>query len=299
MPGESVPHYHHKPRWLHRVIPSGASFREVVRILDTPGVHTVCSESLCPNMGECFSRGTATFLILGANCTRRCAFCNIESGHPLPLDPDEPRKIADAVHRLGLRYAVVTSVTRDDLPDGGAAHYAAVIEAIRTRVPDAGVEVLVPDFGGSEESLRIVLDAHPDVIANNLDTVRRLHASVKPRSDYLSSLELLRRSSELAPTVAVKSGLMLGMGETRAEVESALRDLFSAGCRMVTIGQYLPPSSTHSPAERFVHPPEFDEWNTIALGMGFTSAVCGPLVRSSYRAGEHADMDRPGRRKDQ
>jgi len=275
-----------KPDWLRRKIPVGAAYHSMLTILADCGVHTVCRESQCPNTGECFSHGIAAILILGTLCTRSCRFCAVGHGRTVPPDPNEPDKVADMVQRLGLRYTVITSVTRDDLPDGGAEQFAATVREIRLRVPDIRIEVLIPDFGGSEEALQTIIAVRPDVIAHNLDTVPRLYPAVKPGSDYRRSLGLLTRSARFAPGIPVKSGLMLGMEESPGEVESTLRDLVSAGCRIVTIGQYLSPSREHFPVSRFVPPEEFDRWRETALGMGFASVVSGPLVRSSYRAGE-------------
>jgi lipoic acid synthetase len=249
------------------------------------GLPTVCDSARCPNRGECFSHHTATFLILGDVCTRGCAFCAVNHGLPHgPPDSGEPGRLASAVIELGLTHVVVTSVTRDDLPDGGAAHYARVVHELRRRCPGVRVEVLVPDFLGSEESLLTVLDARPDILAHNVETVPRLYKAVRRGADYARSLRLLRRVKARAPHVVTKSGFMLGLGETADEIERVLRDLAEAGCDMVTIGQYLAPSLVHTRVDRYVSHDEFDYWRHKALGMGFKNAASGPLVRSSYKA---------------
>ncbi|MGC9967820.1 MAG: lipoyl synthase [Syntrophobacteraceae bacterium] len=258
---------------------------ETTRLLERLRLVTVCDNARCPNRGECFSHGTATFLILGEVCTRCCAFCAVKHGPPQgPPDPNEPERLASAVLELGLKHAVITSVTRDDLPDGGSGHYARVGQELRLRCPGVRVEVLVPDFLGAEESLVTVLDARPDILAHNVETVPRLYKTVRRGADYARSLALLRRTKELTPSIITKSGLMLGLGESETEVESVLQDLAAAGCDMITIGQYLAPSLAHTPVKRYVHREEFDSWREKALGLGFKSAASGPLVRSSYKA---------------
>jgi lipoic acid synthetase len=253
-------------------------------LLGEGGLHTVCQEARCPNSGECFSRGTAAFLILGDVCTRRCRFCAVSQGTPEPPDPDESRRLAEAAARLGLDYVVVTSVTRDDLPDGGAGAFAAAIVALRGRLPAARIEVLIPDFLGDEAALGKVIAARPDVINHNLETVSRLYGTVRPQADYRRSLELLGRIRLAAPGIAVKSGLMLGLGEEAAEVDEALGDLFAAGCRIVTLGQYIQPRKEALPVVRYLPPGEFDVWRAKALAMGFAGVASGPFVRSSYHA---------------
>lgn len=277
-----------KPSWLKRPLPAGPIYRATRRILDQAGAPTVCRESGCPNLWECFSAGTATFLILGDRCTRGCRFCGIMPGPPDAPDPDEPARVAEAVRLLGLRHVVITSVTRDDLSDGGAGHFAETVTTARLAVPGIRVETLVPDFQGSDESLRTLARVRPDIFAHNLDTVPRLFPSIRPNADYRRSLQVLRTFGEIAPGIPRKSGLMLGLGESREEIETALRDLLDAGCRLLTIGQYLPPSAGNAPVRRYVPPEEFDAWTRFAEDMGFERAICGPLVRSSYRAGEHA-----------
>lgn len=275
-----------KPGWLGRPLPSDPAFSRTRSLLDDGHLHTVCREARCPNAGECFSRGTATFLILGDVCTRRCRFCAVTQGMPGKPDPDEPRRVAEAVVRMSLVYVVVTSVTRDDLADGGAGAFAATIRSVRSHRPSARIEVLIPDFQGDAAALRTVLEARPDVLNHNLETVARLYPEVRPEAIYGRSLELLRRTVSLAPGMPVKSGLMLGLGERPDEIEATLRDLLEAGCRILTMGQYLQPKRDCLPVARFIPPEEFNEWREVALKMGFARAACGPLVRSSYHAEE-------------
>ncbi len=275
-----------KPAWLRKTLPIGAPYESVSRLLTTGGVHTVCREARCPNQWECFARKTATFLILGPRCTRNCAFCAVEPGAPLPPDPAEPERVARTAHRLGLRYVVITSVTRDDLSDGGASAFARTIEALKKAIPRIRVEVLVPDFGGNVEALEVVLRARPDVLNHNIETVPRLYPEVRSRASYERSIRLLCQTRKLAPPVWIKSGLMLGLGETEREVEQVLHDLFDAGCRILTLGQYLRPSPRHFPVHRYVPPEEFEEWRRKALSMGFRHVASGPFVRSSYKAEE-------------
>jgi lipoyl synthase len=279
-------HHIRKPGWLGRPLPSDPAFSRIRSLLEDGRLHTVCREARCPNRGECFSRGTAAFLILGNCCTRRCRFCAVTQGTPERPDPDERRRVAEAVARMSLDYIVVTSVTRDDLADGGAGFFAETIRSLRARRPLARIEVLIPDFQGDEAALRTVLDALPDVLNHNLETVARLYPEVRPQAMYGRSLDLLRRASALAPGMAIKSGLMLGLGERPGEVESALRDLLGAGCQILTLGQYLQPGRDCLPVARYVPPGEFDAWREVALGMGFARVASGPLVRSSYHAEE-------------
>jgi len=253
-------------------------------LLDRLHLPTVCDSARCPNRGECFSHHTATFLILGEVCTRGCAFCAVTKGKPLPLEADEPWRLARAVAELGLRHVVITSVTRDDLPDGGAAHYARVVAALRQHCPGVRVELLVPDFAGSKEALATVLAAQPDILAHNLETVPRLYPQVRRGADYRRSLMVLQRAKELSPHITTKSGLMLGLGEGAAEVEQVLKDLRAVACDMLTLGQYLSPSLHHVPVARYVNPDEFASWQRQALDLGFKSVAAGPLVRSSYKA---------------
>ena len=273
-----------KPPWLKRTIPSGATYQEVRSLLKTQGLHTVCEEAACPNLGECFSRGTATFLILGNRCTRNCGFCSVARGPEGLPDPREPQRVAQAARAMALHYVVITSVTRDDLPDGGAELFAKTIEAVREKNTGARVEVLIPDFQGNDRALQRILRARPDVLNHNMETVPRLYPSVRPGAEYVRSLRLLRRAREMDPCIPTKSGLMLGLGESDDEIRLTLEDLLSAGCRMLTLGQYLQPTKAHLPVKRFVPPETFDGWRAFALQAGFEEAASGPFVRSSYHA---------------
>jgi lipoic acid synthetase len=273
-----------KPDWLRLKLPAGSDYELVRSLISKSALHTVCQEARCPNQWECFARQTATFLIMGSLCTRNCRFCAVEHGPLGPPDPEEPFRVAEAAQSLGLRYVVVTSVTRDDLPDGGAAIFAATIRAIRKKIPDVQVEVLVPDFQGLEEPLLTVVEAHPDVLNHNVETVERLYPAVRPQAVYKRSLQLLRRAKGRDASLPVKSGLMLGLGESPEEIHRTLADLLDAGCTLLTLGQYLQPSADHIPVERFVTPAEFDNWKETALAMGFSRVASGPLVRSSYHA---------------
>jgi lipoic acid synthetase len=271
-----------RPSWLTVRLRPAAGVRPVEELVHGLGLHTVCQEALCPNRGECFSRGTATFIIMGDVCTRGCRYCAVGKGRPAPLDQAEPEHVARAVQRMGLRYAVITSVTRDDLPDGGAGHFVRVIEAVRGVSPETGVEVLVPDFQGDWTALDAVCAARPDVFNHNIEAVRRIFAQVRPRADYECSLDVLARAADWG--LQVKSGLMLGLGETWDEIRATLRDLHAHGCRLLTLGQYLAPSKSHVPVARYVAPDEFEHWKRVALALGFTHVASAPLVRSSYRA---------------
>lgn len=273
------------PEWLKVRIGRGTS-AAVKKMLGESRLHTVCQSAACPNIGECFESGTATFLIMGDTCTRNCRFCNIRGGRPLPLDVDEPRRVAEAVQRLGLSYTVVTSVTRDDIADGGAAHFAATIAAIRVLNPGCRVEVLIPDFRGDEASLKTVLAAGPDVLNHNVETVPRLYDLVRPGADYARSLELLRRAA--AAGARAKSGLMAGIGETIDELKLTIADIRATGATMLTIGQYLQPSREHLRVDRYVLPEEFRELGDYARSLGFTAVESAPLVRSSYHAANSA-----------
>jgi len=284
-----------KPPWLRRKIPAGAAFREVHSLMEQKQLHTVCQEACCPNMGECFSHGTATFLILGDRCTRNCRFCAVPNGPEGPPDPDEPRRVAEAVKSMGLRFVVVTSVTRDDLSDGGADHFARTIEEIKRLVPGTGIEVLVPDFQGSDRALITVLEARPHVLNHNLETVPRLYSAVRSGAEYERSLHLIKRVRDLAPHIPTKSGLMLGLGESPEELRQVLSDLLKVNCRILTLGQYLQPSRQHLPVERFIPPEEFEAWRQTALKMGFTQVASGPFVRSSYHAKELFQTVTPAR----
>ncbi|HEY8555164.1 MAG TPA: lipoyl synthase, partial [Burkholderiales bacterium] len=258
-------------------------------LLRSHKLNTVCEEASCPNIGECFAHGTATFMIMGRLCTRRCPFCDVAHGRPDPLDPDEPENLARAVAAMGLRFVVITSVDRDDLRDGGAAHFVACIEAVRRHAPGTSIEVLVPDFRGR---LAVALDtlgrALPDVFNHNLETVPRLYKAARPGADYRHSLELLRQFKERYPGIPTKSGLMVGLGETNEEIVEVMRDLRAVGCDMLTIGQYLQPSRHHLPVERYVTPAEFEEFARVGRALGFSSVASGPMVRSSYHAERQA-----------
>lgn len=275
------------PDWLRVKTGKATQCAETRALLAAHGLNTVCENAQCPNIGECYSSQTATFLIMGRTCTRNCGFCAVHPGTPGPLDPEEPQRVARAAAELGLDYVVVTSVTRDDLPDGGAAHFAATIAALRTHSA-AQVEVLIPDFGGDRRALATVLEAGPCVLNHNVETVRRLAPTVRPQADYEQSLQVLRDSAELAPEIIRKSGFMVGLGETDAEIQELLRDLCDAGCQLLTIGQYLRPSRHHLPVTRYVPPEQFAEYARQGLALGFEEVVSGPFVRSSYRAAEAA-----------
>lgn len=279
-----------KPKWIRARAPVGKEIQGIRRLLRQNGLSTVCEEAACPNLGECFHQGTATFLILGDICTRRCPFCDVAHGRPQPPDLAEPERLAAAVDRLGLAYVVITSVDRDDLRDGGAAHYAATIQAVRHRRPRCRVEVLVPDFRGRMEAALLQLDtALPDVFNHNLETVPRLYRQVRPGADYQESLQLLRLFGERHPEIPTKSGLMLGLGESLEEVETVMSDLRAHGCRMLTLGQYLQPSRNHLPVSRYVHPDEFARLQQLGESMGFERVASAPMVRSSYHADIQAD----------
>jgi lipoic acid synthetase len=277
-----------KPDWIRvRAGSATTRFYEIKALLREQKLHTVCEEASCPNIGECFGHGTATFMIMGDRCTRRCPFCDVGHGRPDPLDPDEPAHLAESVARLGLKYVVVTSVDRDDLRDGGARHFADCIAAIRTASPATRIEVLVPDFRGRlERALPILQATPPDVMNHNLETVPRLYRSARPGADYAHSLRLLREFRDLVPGVPTKSGLMVGLGETDEEILEVMRDLREAGVEMLTIGQYLAPSEHHLPVLRYVPPETFRGFEREARALGFSHAACAPLVRSSY----HADL---------
>jgi lipoic acid synthetase len=275
-----------KPPWLRRKLPTGPTYEKVRKLLKESWLHTVCQEAQCPNIWECFSRQTATFLIMGPRCTRDCRFCSVAHGPQEPPDPGEPFRVAEAVKRLGLEYVVVTSVTRDDLADGGAGFFEETVREIHNAVPDARVEVLIPDFLGNADSLRLVLEAGISVLNHNLETVPRLYSSVRPGADYKRSLDLLRRVKIYSPRLPAKSGLMLGLGESPEEILKTLQDLRNAGCDLLTLGQYLQPTREHLPVERFISPEEFDNWRRTAIKMGFSEVASGPFVRSSYHAKE-------------
>ncbi len=272
------------PRWLKRNVPKGGANRFTARLVHRLHLPTVCEHARCPNRMECYSQRTATFMILGDVCTRSCGFCSVARGRPRPPDPDEPRRVAEAADRLGLRHVVITSVTRDDLPDGGAEHFVRCVEAVRRRT-GASVEVLTPDFAGRVESVDRVVGAAPDVFNHNTETVPRLYRKVRgPKADYRWSLELLRYAHKLNPAIKTKSGLMLGLGETHEELLDVLADLLEAGCELLTLGQYLRPPGRYMPVVRYLTPGEFDVLGELARSMGFKQVASGPFVRSSYRA---------------
>ncbi len=275
-----------KPRWLKRSLPTGSTYENVRARLKKSRLHTVCQEAKCPNMWECFSQQTATFLIMGPYCTRNCRFCAVAHGPIGPPDLGEPARVAEAAQNMRLSYVVITSVTRDDLPDGGAGLFGKTIREIHEKMPDALVEVLIPDFQGNTDALQTVVKANPDVLNHNLETVQRLYPSVRPQAFYRRSLELLEQAKEYDPAIPTKSGLMLGLGESREEVKKTLQDLLDAGCSILTLGQYLQPTREHLQVERFIHPEEFDKWKETALEMGFAKVASGPFVRSSYHAKE-------------
>jgi lipoic acid synthetase len=278
-----------KPDWIRVRLGNGERFQEIKRILREHRLHTVCEEATCPNIGECFGKGTATFMILGSLCTRRCPFCDVAHGKPLPPDAEEPANLARTISDLGLRYVVITSVDRDDLRDGGAGHFANCIRAVRELSPQTRIEVLVPDFRGRlETALDALSEAPPDVMNHNLETVQRLYRQARPGADYANSLSLLKDFKRRFPAVPTKSGLMVGLGETDDEILSVMRDLRAHDVEMLTIGQYLQPSAHHLPVARYVVPAVFDDYARQAQELGFAHAACGPLVRSSYHADRQA-----------
>jgi lipoic acid synthetase len=275
-----------KPPWLKKRLPPIQDLMKVKSILEETALHTVCEEARCPNLGDCFSNGTATILILGEICTRNCGFCAVQHGLPVALDEAEPERVARAVKRMGLRYVVITSVTRDDLDDGGASHFAKTIQAIRSLDQRIKVEVLVPDFGGESSSLAIVLNEGPDVLNHNIETIPRLYPRVRPQADYIRSLDLLKRSKMEYSRIVIKSGFMLGLGEEKEEVLELMEDLKRVGCSLLTIGQYLQPRPDRLPVLRYVTPEEFEECRRIGEEMGFRSVSSGPFVRSSFHASQ-------------
>jgi lipoyl synthase len=297
-PGTDAPRPTRRPEWLKVRVQQGENFTELRNIMRERGLHTVCEEAACPNIYECWEAREATFLLCGDLCTRRCAFCDVMTAKPEPLDPDEPQKIAEAVKLMGLRFAVITGVARDDRDDAGSAHWAATIRAVRETVPDCGIEVLIPDFKGRKEhprdSLARVIEARPDVLAHNLETVPRLHPKIRPGFGYEASLEFLAWGKELRTDQVTKSNIIVGMGEEENEVYAAMRDLRAVGCDVLTIGQYLQPSvSWHLPVDRWVHPDEFARFKAYGEEeLGFAWVESGPLVRSSYHAGRQFESAR-------
>lgn len=275
-----------KPDWLKVKFHRGQRLKEVEEILDEFSLNTVCEEAGCPNRGECFNRKTATFMIMGNNCTRDCRFCDVTHGKPQPLDKEEPVRVAKAVQALDLKHVVVTSVTRDDLADGGADHFAQVIRNIRALNPEVNIEVLIPDFNGNSEALKVVIEAEPEIINHNVETVSGLYSEVRPDADYFQSLTLLQNVKERNKDILTKSGIMLGLGEKENEVMEVLKDLRRVNCDLLTIGQYLSPSSNHHPVVEYVHPDMFEKYKDEGMEMGFRYIASGPLVRSSYHADE-------------
>jgi len=275
-----------RPPWIRVKAPSGETYENVRGLMRSKALHTVCEEAQCPNLGECWGRGTATFLMMGDTCTRSCGFCDIKTGRPSPLDWAEPNRIAQSVRAMGLRHVVITSVNRDDRPDGGAPIFAMVIRRIRQLQPGCSIEVLIPDFKGSETALKIVMDAQPEILNHNVETVPRLFKTVQPQDRYEWALATLENAKRMDPLVLTKSGIMVGLGETPEEVVATMRDLAGLGVDILTIGQYLQPSKKHLPIQRYYTPEEFDEFRRVGLEMGFKWVESGPLVRSSYHADE-------------
>ncbi len=281
------------PEWFKVRMPGGPNYLRLQDMLRSEQLHTVCEEAHCPNIGECWERGTATFMILGDICTRACAYCAVTTGTPVGLDLEEPVRLAETVERMGLNYAVITSVNRDDLPDGGAFIFAQCVRQIRKRMPDCRIELLIPDFEGNWEALEAVMAAKPDTLNHNIETVRRVFSRVRPRGDYDQSLELLQRTRQMNGASVTKSGMMVGLGETWDEIVETMEDLRSVDCNLLTIGQYLPPSAKHAPLVKWYTPTEFDELRSIGEDLGFDHVASGPLVRSSYHADEqHASATR-------
>ena len=280
-----------KPDWLKVRFPAGPNYAKIDRLHREQGLHSVCRSAACPNQGECWEQGTATFMILGNHCTRDCRFCNVAHDAPLPVDPKEADKVARAITELGLRHAVITSVTRDDLADGGAAQFAAVTRAIHAHNPLCRVELLIPDLLGNQQALQTILAAGPQVLGHNLETVPRLYQVARSSADYRRSLELLPAAARVAPDIPTKSGLMLGMGETMEEILAVMQDLRDACCAMLTLGQYLQPTRNHLPVVRYIEPAEFSTLRQAGLTLGFSHVESGPLVRSSYHAAEQFEED--------
>jgi lipoic acid synthetase len=273
-----------KPEWLKVRLPAGNGYSRLKNLMREQGLHTVCEEAMCPNIGECWNRGTATFLLMGDTCTRSCGFCHIKTGRPLALDEDEPRRVAESVLAMNLSHCVLTSVNRDELPNGGAHIFAHTIREIRRRLPNCTVEVLIPDFKGSLAALKEVMDARPEILNHNTETVPRLYRTVRPQANYQQTLKVLANAKILDPGAITKSGIMLGLGETKEEVLAVMRDLREHQLDILTIGQYLRPSPLHLPVYRYVHPGEFQEFHDAGMEMGFRWVESGPLVRSSYHA---------------
>ena len=294
VPAEPLPLNARKPSWLRAKIPGGPVYQETTKIVKEHKLHTVCESAQCPNLGECWSRKTATIMILGNICTRSCGFCAVQTGRPTELDRDEPRRVAEAIRLMGLKHAVITSVARDELLDGGAGIWAATIRAVREQNPQTAIEVLIPDFKGRWKDLETVLEAKPDILNHNVETVPRLHKMVRPQAKYERSLEMLRRAK--AAGFVTKSGLMLGIGEQDNEIAATLGDMAADKLDILTLGQYLRPSAEHLPMHRWVTPEEFAHWKQFSLDLGFRVVESGPLVRSSYHADEQSDALVPGSR---
>ena len=273
-----------KPEWLKVRLPAGNGYNRLKKLMREQGLHTVCEEAMCPNIGECWNRGTATFLLMGDTCTRSCGFCHIKTGRPQALDEDEPRRVAESVWAMNLSHCVLTSVNRDELPNGGAHIFANTIREIRQRLPHCTIEVLIPDFKGDRAALKEVMDARPEILNHNTETVPRLYRTVRPQANYRQTLNVLSNAKILDPGTISKSGIMVGLGETKEEVLAVMRDLREHQLDILTIGQYLRPSSLHLPVYRYVHPSEFQEFHDIGLELGFRWVESGPLVRSSYHA---------------
>ncbi len=273
-----------KPPWLRVRLPSGRNYNRVKQLMHQQNLHTVCEEAMCPNIGECWGQGTATFLLMGDICTRSCGFCRIKTGRPAALDEDEPRRVAESVHSLNLSHCVLTSVDRDELPDGGAHIFANTIRKIHKRLPNCTVEALIPDFKGDRAALKEVMDARPEILNHNTETVPRLYRTVRPQANYRRTLHLLSEAKNMDPKALTKSGIMVGLGETKNEVLAVIHDLRERQVDILTIGQYLRPSPLHLPIYRYVHPDEFKEFYDIAMEIGFRWVESGPLVRSSYHA---------------
>ena len=280
-----VPGRDRKPSWLKVDLPTGETYSWLKKMMRSKSLHTVCEEAKCPNIAECWGAGTATFMVMGDTCTRSCGFCNVKTGKPLPLDPEEPMNVAISVRKMGVRHAVITSVDRDELPDCGTGHFAETIRAVREVNPDTQVEVLIPDFKGNLDALQLVIDAKPDLLNHNTETVPSLYRRVRPQARYEWTLSVLRESKRQG--MRTKTGIILGLGETREELLQTMRDLVSAGVDVLTLGQYLQPTKNHLPVERWVTPEEFDEYRIIGENMGFNIVESGPLVRSSYHAERH------------
>lgn len=277
------------PRWMKMQMPKGESYSRVKNLVKEHRLHTICSSGNCPNIGECWNRGTATFMILGDTCTRNCKFCGVKTGKPLPPDPEEPRHIAESVKIMQLKHAVITSVDRDDLPDLGAGFWAETIREVKSLNPETKIEVLIPDFQGKKEWIQTVIDAAPEVISHNMETVERLTPQIRSAAKYRTSLGVIRTIAHSG--VVAKSGIMLGLGETEEEVLGVMDDLLEAGCKVLTIGQYLAPTLSHMPVKEYISPEQFEKYRTIGLVKGFKFVESSPLVRSSYRAEMHADAN--------